>query len=140
MKYKFLSHTADIKVHAEGRTIEKAFINSVLALGEVIREKIIIKSIVKKKIVVEGKDFPSLLYNFLEEILFLLDAENFLFSKVKNLKIIKIANKLKLEANILGDGANTYKFSNDVKAITYNDMIIKENKNKKWIIEFVLDV
>ncbi len=77
------------------------------------------------------------MYNFLEEFLFLLDSKRFLASKVKKIKIDK--KKFKLEAEIVGDDAKTYGFTNTVKAITYNDMFVK-NKGNKWTVQVVLDV
>jgi len=139
MKYKFLEHTADVKFQAFGKSLEEAFENSAYALKEAISGKIKIKSRIKKKIKVEGKDSENLLYNFLEEILFLLDAENFLLDKVKKIKI----SGRKLEAELVGDKAENYRFSNEVKAITYNEMFVKKIKGKgkdKFIIQAVLDV
>jgi SHS2 domain-containing protein len=106
MPYKYLSHTADIKFQAFGETLEKAFESAALALKEVISGKINVKGKITKKINVEGNDRESLLYNFLEEILFLLDAEDFLLSKVKNIKI----RQNELEAELLGDNASNYGF------------------------------
>jgi len=87
MKYKFLKHTADVKFQAFGKNVEEVFENSALALKESICGKIKVKSNFKKKIKVSGKDFESLLYKFLEEIIYLLDGENFLVSKVENMEI-----------------------------------------------------
>lgn len=209
-KYKFIEHTADLKIQAKGKNIEQAFINSALAMKEAIlkHENIKIKEKIKKKIEVKGKDYESLLYNFLEEFLYMLDADNFMFSNIKDLSIkdgeenkynsntisktrtsqilfnklinkcnsnnksiinhnnagqeqvksrLQLLNKLKnqnrtsqislnklnkdltLTANISGDKASNYKLSNDVKAITYNDMSVKISRYKTEII-FVLDV
>lgn len=135
MKFKFLEHTADVKFQAFGKSIEEVFENSSLALKEEICGKIKIKEKKEKTIKVKGKDFESLLYNFLEEILYILDAEDFLISKIKKLKI----ENFKLTAEIMGDKASNYKFTNEVKAATYNDMFVKKEKNK-WISQVVLDV
>ena len=135
MKYKFLKHTADIKFQAFGKNAEEVFENSALALKESICGKKKIKNSSKKKIKISGKDFESLLYKFLEEIIYLLDGENFLISEVKKIKI----KKMKLTAEIFGDNASKYKFTNKVKAVTYNDMFVVE-KNKKWTSQIVLDV
>src|SRR3990167_9476131 len=123
MTYKFLEHTADVKFRAEGKTLELAFKAAALALREVITKnpKIKINYKIKKNIKVKGKDNEALLYNFLEEFLYLLDAKNFLPAKIKNIKI----KDNKLEAEIAGDKASNYKFSNDVKAVTYNQMYVK---------------
>jgi SHS2 domain-containing protein len=140
MAYKFLEHTADLKVSVSEASIEKAFISSANALGEAIREKIKIKENIKKEIKVEGRDYQSLLYNFLEEFLYLLDAEGFIFSNIEKIKIKQEnVDKILLSCIVLGDKAGNYKFTNDVKAITYNDMLVKLRKNKVDI-QFVLDV
>ena len=135
MKYKFLKHTADIKFQAFGKNVEEVFENSALALKESMCGKIKIKSDFKKNIKISGKDFESLLYKFLEEIIYLLEGEKFVISKIKKIEI----EKLKLTAEILGDRTSEYKFTNKVKAVTYNDMFIKCEKNK-WIAQVVLDV
>jgi len=158
VKFKFLEHTADIKFQAFGENLEKAFENAALALKKAISGETEILEKEEKKIRVEGKDFESLLYNFLEEFLFLVDAENFLFSKIKNLEISKdISDKensinkirkkttgkqdtcFKLKAVVLGDKVSNYNIVNKVKAVTYNEMFVKQEKGK-WICQVVLDV
>lgn len=133
--FKFLEHTADIKFQVFGNSIEKIFENSALALKETICGKIKIKEEKEKIIKVEGRDFESLLYVFLEEILYLLDAENFLIGRVKKVEI----NNFKLKAVIVGDKASNYKFTNSVKAVTYNDMFVKKERGR-WVSQVVLDV
>lgn len=136
MRFKFLEHTADIKFQSSGKTLEEAFENAALALQEVITKKTKIKPKIKKTIKVSGKDYESLLYNFLEEFLFLLDAEDFILSKIIKLSITDNYN---LTAEVIGDKASNYKFSNDVKAITYNEMFIKKEKGR-WVCQVVVDV
>ena len=134
-KYEFLEHTADVKLKAYGKTIEEAFCNSAYALKEkIIGKKIVLKKI-KKEIKVAGKDNEKLLYNFLEEFLYLLDAKDFIFSKINKINI----EGNKLTAEISGDKASSYKFSNSVKAITYNEIFVKKDKNN-FICQVVLDV
>jgi SHS2 domain-containing protein len=134
-KFKFLEHTADVKFQSYGKSLEETFENAALAMFKVmyggrVRGKI------KKKIEVKGKDLENLLYNFLEELLFLLDSEGFFLSKVR----VEVDEKnLKIEADLLGDKAERYKISSDVKAITYNEMFVKKEKDK-FICQVVLDV
>jgi protein archease len=134
-KFNFLEHTADIKFQAFGKTKEEAYKNSFFAMMELIYGKSKIKKKLKKKIEVAGNDDESLLYNFLEEFLFLLDSENFLPSKINKIKI----SGGKLTAEVLGDNAKNYEFTNNVKAVTYNQMFIKKEK-AHWIVQVVLDV
>jgi SHS2 domain-containing protein len=139
-KYKFLEHTADVKLQAFGQTMEEAFTNAAYALAETMTKGVKIKEKITWKIDAGGKDNESLLYNFLEEFLFLLDAEGFLLSRIEKIQI----DDDELEAEVIGDKADNYKFSNDVKAITYNQMFVKQEKDEagkpKWVVQVVLDV
>ena len=136
MKYKFLEHTADIKFQAFGKTLEKVFENSARAVIKSIHDKKI-KKTQTKPIKVKGKDFESLLYNFLEEIIVLLDTNNFLCSRVKNIKINK--EKFELTADLIGDDSSKYKIETHVKAVTLSEMFVKQ-EGKKWVVQVVLDI
>lgn len=134
-KFKFLEHTADIKFQAFGKSSEEVFKNSALALKEAICGEIKVEEKIKKTINLKKKDFESLLYNFLEEILFMLDAENFIIAKISKIKI----DNLNLKATIIGDKASEYEFTNSVKAITYNEMFVKKEEGI-WKAQVVIDV
>ena len=136
-EFKFIEHTADIKFQAFGNTLEEAFKNSALATRQTIAEDIKVASKIKKTIKVKGQDVKSLLYNFLEEFLYLLDSEDFLLADIENIKINK--KQSILTAELIGDSASNYEFTNEVKAITYNEMFVRQEKNK-WITQVVLDV
>jgi SHS2 domain-containing protein len=143
MPYKFLEHTADVKILVEEKSLEDAFVSSALAVKEIILdyEKLKIKSEKSRFLSIEGKDLGDLLYNFLEEFIYLLDAEGFILSEIESLEITKEKNKFSLDCHVIGDRAGNYKFVNKVKAVTFNEMKVQEDKKtKKVIIQFVLDV
>ena len=135
MEFKFLDHTADIKFQAFGNSLNEVFENSALALINSIYGKEI-KCVKKKKIRVKGKDFESLMYNFLEEFLFLIDAKKFIPGKVK---VIIDEEGKKLEAELSGDSVTNYQIDMHIKAITYHDMFV-HRIGKRWISQVVLDV
>ena len=140
MGYKFLEHTADMKILVNEKTLEDAFKTSALAMKEAIVGKIKIKPLTAKNILVEGKDYERLLYEFLEQFIYLLDAENYIISSVKSLKVEEEIGCFRLSATVLGDKASSYKFTNNVKAITYNEMLVSENNKGEMVIQFVIDV
>ncbi len=136
--FEFLSHTADIKFKAQGKTLEEAFINSAMAVKEVMtKDKI--KIIRRKGLGILSDDIEGLLYNFLEEIIFLIDAENLIISKVENLIIKKDKAGYSLKCDFLGDDTKNYDFDEHIKAITFHDMKV-EKKKIGYEIEVVLDV
>ena len=136
-KFKFLKHTADVKFQAFGRNLKEVFVNSSLAMLKTMSDEEI-KEKIKKKIKIKGKDNESLLYNFLEEILFLFDSKNIIIGKVKNLKI----KKNELTAELLGDYAKNYEIKGYIKAVTYNEMFVKKQTKEKdkWTAQVVLDI
>ncbi len=138
-KYKFLEHTADAKFQAYGKTMEESFSNAALAMFSLITETNKIKKEIKKGIEARGHDLKSLLYNYLEELLFLIDTENFLLNHIGELKIHKKEEKYFLEAIAVGDKADNYETTGDIKAITYNEMEVKEEKGKV-MVQVVLDL
>jgi len=135
MSYRFLEHTADVKFRAEGATIEEMFVEAAGALNETIRGNIMVLKLIEKSFEIKGKDRESLLYGFLEEILVLLDSEDFLVSEFKDISIVGD----EIRCVVIGDKAENYKFTNDVKAVTYSDMFVKETE-KGWECQVVLDV
>jgi len=134
MKYKFLEHRADAKFRAFGKSLEEAFSNAALAMTSVMTDPKKIKPKAKHKIKIKGSDKKSLLYNFLEQLLILLDTEKFLLHKIENIKI----EGNYLEAELIGDKFNNqYDIRINIKAVTYNDMFIKE---KPYIVQVVVDI
>ena len=138
-KYKFLGHTADMKFRAFGKNLEEAFSNAALALADTIIDIKKLESVKEKKIRIISEDKKSLLYDFLEKFLYMMDAEHFVIGKVVSLKITK-GKKYSLSAVVKGNkGLKNFDFKRHVKAVTYNDMVIDE-RPKKVMIQVVLDL
>lgn len=140
MKYKFLKHTADVKFQAFGKSLEESFSNAAIAMFEVIIKTEKIEKKLTKRIEVKAENKESLLYKWLEELLFLLDTEFFVLNSVKNMKIKKEGKKYTLKAEITGDTyREKYERHGAVKAVTYEEMFIKELKGKTTV-QVVLDI
>ena len=138
--YEYFEHTADVKFRAHGKNLEEAFSNAAFAMFNVMINNEDVQPVMRKSISVNGKDLKALLYNFLEEILFLLDSEHFLLSKVDKIKIDRMSGAYVLTALIVGDKTgDKYETSGDVKAITYNEMEIKEEQGG-CSVQVVLDI
>jgi SHS2 domain-containing protein len=132
MKYEYLKHTADLKVRAYGKTLEEAFANVAIGGFDFLTDTAKIKKKVEKKISITSKRLESLLYDFIEELLFLLDTEGFIISGFKDMKIVEDKNKntYSLKCIALGDSYKNYQVKGDIKAITYSDMLIKTEERK----------
>ncbi len=129
-----MDHTADIKFRVYGKTVKEIFQNSVLAFNEYICRGQKIENKEKKVVNVEGEDLESLFYNFLDELIYLIDAENFIVTRAK----INIMG-FKINAELMGDKTTNYKDLDHIKAATYSEMYIKKIKSG-WEAQAVLDV
>jgi SHS2 domain-containing protein len=137
MTYKFLEHTADVMFEASGKDLNELFLDCSKALNETIHGNMNIIEQKKHKIEIKSEDMVGLLYKFLEEFLFLLDSEDLIFNKISGLKIDE--NKFTLTATLIGDKAEKYHFTNDVKAITFSNLKIEKTKDL-YKTKIVLDV
>jgi len=138
-KYLFLPHTADAKFKAFGKTLEKKFENAALAMASVMFDCGKIKPALKKRIAVKGADLKALLYNWLEELLYLVDAKGFILNSVKQMKIKQEKKGYSLAATVAGDKYKTsydkVATGTDVKAVTYQQMEITDK-----YVQVVVDV
>jgi SHS2 domain-containing protein len=138
-KYKFFHHTADAKFQAFGLTLEETFVHAALALSSLMWDWEKVAKNIEIPVLVEGKDLEQLLQNFLEEILYLLDTQNFLLGSVDTFSLEKEGEGWQIKALFAGDTlSDVYEIFGDVKAVTYNEMIV--NDKAPFMVQVVVDV
>lgn len=138
-RFKYLDHTADVKFQAYGKTLNEAFSNLILATTNVLTDVNKIQNNVEKTIKIKAKTKESLLFDLVNELIFLLDTEMFISGKVESMKILKLKDSFSLSTKLHGDNCKHYEMTGDIKAPTYNFMFIKEKKNETTI-QMVLDL
>ena len=138
-KYEFLEHTADAKFRAYGKSIEEAFSNAAIAMTNIMFDTEKIGQKINKAIEAEGDDLKMLLSNFLGEFIYLLDAEGFVLSRIASLTINSSGKGYKLAAIAKGERYTDQEILGDVKAVTYAEMEIKEEKGKCYV-QVVVDI
>ncbi|MBR9702526.1 archease [Candidatus Woesearchaeota archaeon] len=138
-RWKFFPHTADAKFTAYGQTMEECFTNAGIACFEIITETKKVKSVKRHTISVKAKRPTALLFDFLDELLFLLDTEGLLVCDIQDMAICEEEDTWLLTAKVFGDYHKGYDVSCNVKAVTYNDMELKET-DKGWECTVVVDL
>ncbi|MEM5766059.1 MAG: archease [Candidatus Aenigmatarchaeota archaeon] len=137
-KFKFVDiTTSDVAFEAYGKNLDELFTNAALAMFEVIINTKQVKARIERSIELNGKDLQSLLFNWLNELLVFVDAENLAFSKFS----VKVDEKnLSLKAKCKGEFMDREKHETrtHVKACTYHKMEIK--KNEIWKARVILDI
>ena len=141
MKYKFIPElaTADVAFEAYGKTVEELFVNAALAVSETMVKLDTVNPKIEKKLTFENEKLEQLLFDFLEEIVFIKDADYMLFSEFE-VKIEK-NNKYKLTVTLRGEEINPEKhvLGNDVKAITMHQFKVEQTKDG-WKATVIVDV
>lgn len=135
-RIEFLDHTADAMFRVTAETLEEAFSGAARALTQIITDDKV-KPVSKEFISVRSKSVEGLLYDFLQELVFLFDTKGFLLSKVNNL-VIKKSGDYMLKSVVTGNKAINYEIKDHVKAITYNHLVVKQDH--KVIIQVVVDL
>lgn len=142
MTYRYLEDlaTADIAFEAGGKTLEDAFTNAGLAVFDIITDVRKIKPSLERNVAIESEDIDSLLFDWIDEILFYWDSENLVFSLFE-IKIQKTGSGYKLNASIRGEELDSKKheLGQNVKSPTYHMMKTWKNDNG-WHLRMVLDL
>lgn len=137
-KYTFINNItwADFAFEAKGKTLEELFSNATEALTSIMVDLKTLKAIKKKTFTLNEKTPEAMLYLFLEKIIFLKDAEQFLAKKIN----VKIYSK-KIIATLYGETINnkTMKLGTDVKGITLHKYKLEKTPTE-WKTRVVADV
>lgn len=138
--FELLEHTADVGVKGYGKNKEEAFQETAKAMYSIIANLKKIQQKKKKKLKIEAENIEELLYKFLNELIFITNTENLLFSGFK-VKIKEKNKKYILECIALGEKMNEKKHElySDIKAATFTSLRVGKEK-KKYFAQCILDV
>lgn len=138
-KFRFLEHTADAMFEAYGKDVDELFENAALALQEIQVNTKTVTPKEKHAITVENDALDMLLFDFLQELIYLKDAEKLLFSKFT--VTIKKNKKYSLTADCFGETINTKKheLNVDAKAVTLHKFEVKQEKGI-WRARVIIDI
>jgi len=143
-KYEFFDKTADAKFQAYGNTLEETFKNAEEAMMSLmydvdeLAENEFDREI--RDIIVEGNNLETLLYNFLEEIIFLMSAE-LVIGLIYKIQILHQEDSYKLKAIIHGTQSLNLESHGEIKAVTYNEMYVKfDEDSQRYVAQVVVDL
>ena len=145
------------RLHAWGDSLKEAFEQCVMSMYGYMTEidKVDIEG--SEEIEAQGQDLPSLLFHFLDEFLFLFSAEPFFIARVSIQQVKSVSHlvtqpyfqkvvitefdldNFKIRATAYGETFNLSKHpqGTEVKAITYSNMQIHEEGEKKQVFVII---
>jgi SHS2 domain-containing protein len=143
MPYRFLEDVAiaDVAFEAEGGTLRELLGSVALAMTDtMIRNRESMAQTVIKCFEIEAAEPEMLLYRFLQELVFLKDAERLLFNKFE-LDPAEGISSWHLRVRAFGEEIDQEKHEllADVKAVSLHNFSVRKT-NEGWRAEVILDV
>jgi SHS2 domain-containing protein len=136
-QFEVIEHTADVGFEARAATPQDLFRAAARALLGIAVDDSSIADRDSWPIEVNGADYPSLLVNFLEEIVFLFDAARFAACDCE----IDAISSTHITARLRGEprAPERHRWKLIVKAVTYHDLEVSQRADG-WYARVFLDV
>ena len=125
--YEAFEHTADIGLHAYGSTLSELYIHAAQGMESLMVSPEQVHILVCREVEVEGYDSLSLLIAWLNELIFLFDAEFLLFSQFE----IESLTETHLKGRAWGEpyDEQRHELSSAIKAVTWHDAAIEQTED-----------
>jgi len=135
--YRIFEHTADLGVEIYGTDERDLFQNAALSLSDIMTDRRRVRVREKREIVVEGGDREEVLVNFLREILYLYNGEDWLLKEC----VISEMGGGHLRAAVTGEpfAHDRHTMDIEIKAVTYHRAQIHRD-TKGWTGRIICDV
>ncbi len=135
--YEVFEHTADLGLRMRAADLGSLFAEAGRALFTVIADNLDdVQPVHERRFSIAGDNIEYLLRDWLGELLYTFDAEQFLFSKFD----VDVRDD-RLEAVARGEPVDRarHRIEREVKAITYHGLKVEKNENG-WLAEVILDI
>lgn len=137
MRYEQIPHTSDIAIRAYGRTFAELLSNAAFGMFDIIADLAGLKKSESVEIALEAPSREELLVAWLDELLYRFYSKKIIFSDFEMTDV----SDTKLSARVHGRSveANKNRLVKEIKAVTFHDLAIRENKDGLFV-EIVFDV
>jgi len=134
--FDIVDHTADVGIIAYGTDMSQAFVNAARALFSLITELDDVEEILYRDMELTASDEESLLVEWLNELIYLFDAEGIIFKRFD----INELDSTHLRARSYGEKVNSSKhqLKTGVKAATYH--MLKVDKDNGCKVQVLFDI
>lgn len=134
--FEFLDHTADIRLFARGRDPQELFTNAGRGMFALIVEESSVRESEERRVSVSGEDWVELFVSWLEELLYLFEAEGWIPRRYHFARL----EPPELEALVCGEGLDPdrHELMHEVKAVTHHELWVKHADG--WEAQVILDI
>jgi len=136
-KFDVVEHTADTGIVAYGADMREAFANAAYGMFSLMADLKQVREETSRYVEAEAGDRESLVVSWLNELLYLFDAERIIF---KRFDILELTHT-RLKADAYGEevDASRHELKGGVKAATYHTLKVSEDRGR-WKVRVIFDV
>lgn len=131
-RFQLIEHTADTGLIAYGKALPEAFANAAYGMFSIITDLRKVRQVEARNVEVKEADAESLLFEWLNSLLYFFDAEMLL---LKRFDIIEFDGR-KLRARCYGEkyAPSRHEIKTGVKSATYHMLEVDKEKNRVQVI------
>ncbi len=131
-RFQLIEHTADTGLVAYGGSLAEAFANAAYGLFSIITEVNKVREVESLSVTVNAEDTESLLFNWLNHLIYIFDVEHLL---LKRFDITDITEQ-NLKAVCRGEkyDPTRHQLKTGVKSATYHMLKVDSDKNEVQVI------
>ena len=135
--WEHFSHQSDIGVRGVGESLCAAFEQAAISLTAVVADPAAVAPSRVVPISCQNPDHELLFVEWLSALIYEMSTRHMLFSRFE----VNIENGL-LRANVWGEKIDTERHNPavEVKAATYMDLAVREERPGRWVAQCVVDV
>jgi len=135
--FEIIDHTGDVAVIVYGDDLKQLFSNAASALFSLVADPESIRQQLQRDVKITSEDKDSLLVEWLNELIYLFDAEHMLFSRFD----IERLTDISLKASCYGENVDPqrHRIRLGVKAATYHMLKIDKDSNG-YKVQIIFDI
>jgi len=135
--YEVFEHTADLGLRITADTLQALYEQAATGLFSLMAVNLDqVRPDIQKTLTIEGEDRDYLLFDLLNELLFLFETEHLLFSQFE-----AVYENDQLQVLCRGEAVDRdrHDLHHEVKAITYHDLFVRQT-DQGWLAEVIVDI
>ena len=131
-RFQLIEHTADTGLIAYGKTLTEAFANAAYGMFSIISDLKSVRETESRHVELREPDAESLLFEWLNHLLYLFDVEMLLFRRFD----VRDFTGQELKATCYGEkyAPSRHHLKTGVKSATYHMLKVNEEKNQVQVI------
>ena len=137
LNYQIIDHTADLGILVKAPDVKDLFVDAAYAMTDLMVKGDISEKGAKRKVLVEGEDFPDIMVRWLSEILYLFDGEHILVSAIDIQSISPI--RLQSALTVVPLKRGHHEILREIKAVTYHQISV-QRVHDGWETRIIFDI